>query len=214
MRVAGESCPSNLLSEVHDMLEVQPALKVSPGVRPRRGVSLEVQLISHAATVALAPEEVMLAHLENVADGRKGTDVASYTGRAPVAIGDHDGRVPANEVRDPALQCEIAWVLGFHVRRDGVAHGRRDRSRNVDTPSHGLVTELVQKEPSPRRTVGAKDGIEGLYPLVRLLGVESRHHPPQGRHVGGVVAAVLVHEGQGGSELRHLSTKSLGEVTV
>mmetsp|Transcript_26656 Transcript_26656/g.72376 ORF Transcript_26656/g.72376 Transcript_26656/m.72376 type:complete len:298 (+) Transcript_26656:1696-2589(+) len=125
VRVTGQALAAHLLAEVHDLLELQAALEVRTRIAAWSGVPLDVELVAHAPAGALAAEEVVHADLPDVADGGKGADVTAHTGSSPVAIADHDGRVPADEVRDPALHGQVAGVVWLHDCGDGVAHRSR-----------------------------------------------------------------------------------------
>mmetsp|Transcript_111216 Transcript_111216/g.354233 ORF Transcript_111216/g.354233 Transcript_111216/m.354233 type:complete len:941 (-) Transcript_111216:544-3366(-) len=180
--VARHALAAHLLAEIHDPLEAEAALEVRTGIRSRRGVPLHVDLVALAATVGLASEEVVHADLPDVANGGEGADVPAHTHGTLVAIADHDRRVPADEVGDPALHRDVAWVYGFHARRDAVDHRRGDGRGHLHALAHGFVHQLVQHEARPRGPVVLDDGIEGLDPLLGFRFVEDREVRTGGDH--------------------------------
>mmetsp|Transcript_37037 Transcript_37037/g.117885 ORF Transcript_37037/g.117885 Transcript_37037/m.117885 type:complete len:813 (-) Transcript_37037:807-3245(-) len=76
VRVAGDAPAARLAAEVHEVLDVQPALEEGPRVGAGRRMALHPDAVAPAPAVVLAPEEVVHADLEDVGDGRKGADVA------------------------------------------------------------------------------------------------------------------------------------------
>mmetsp|Transcript_30714 Transcript_30714/g.92892 ORF Transcript_30714/g.92892 Transcript_30714/m.92892 type:complete len:271 (-) Transcript_30714:330-1142(-) len=214
MWVAGHAVAIDLLAEVHDLLQRQALLQVSSRVRARRGVALHVNLIAHAAGERLAPEKMVLADLDHVAHRGEGADVAADARGALVAVAHHDRGVPADEVGEPALHGQVAWVLRLAARGDGVDHGREDRLGHLHALPDGLVHELVDQEARLQRAMVLDHCIEGLDPLRGFFFVVNGQVRLQGDEGRRVVAPVLVHECQRGRELGHVAAQRLRELRV
>ena len=86
----------------------------------------------------------------------------------------HDGRVPADEGPDAALDVLVAGEPRLLVGRDGVDVGRGDGGREADLVLPGPLEQLHEQEAGPGLAVGVDDGVEGVEPLGRLLGVDVR----------------------------------------
>mmetsp|Transcript_247 Transcript_247/g.801 ORF Transcript_247/g.801 Transcript_247/m.801 type:complete len:1043 (+) Transcript_247:305-3433(+) len=214
MRIAGHALPVDLLPKAHDPLQGQAALEVGARVRAGRRMALHVDLVAHAAGVSFPTKEMVHADLPHVADRGEGADVAADPCGSLVAVTDHHSGIPADQVGDAPLHSQVAGIRGFHARRDGVQHRSGDGRGHLQALANRLVDELVHQEARLQWAVVVDDGVQRLEPLLALVPVEHVEVRLQRDEVRGVVAPVLVHEGQGRGELRHLSAEGLGEVSI
>ncbi len=84
----------------------------------------------------------------------------------------HDGGVPADVGPDAPLDVLVAGEPRLLVGRDGVDVRRRDGGREADLVLPGPLEQLHQQEPGPGLAAGVEDGVEGVDPLRRLLGID------------------------------------------
>ena len=156
-----------------ELLLAQPVQQEGAGVDAGGGVALEEDLVAAVALV-LAAEEVVEAHVVEGGGGGEGGDVAADADARALGAGDHHGRVPAGRVEDLALDLLVAGeerlVLGGDgvdvVRAAHLGHGHALLAGPLDQPQHQVAGAF----PAPL----VDGGVEGVEPLLGLLGIEVR----------------------------------------
>ena len=147
---------------------VEPPLQERPGVDPRGGVTLVVDLVARPA--GLAAEEVVEPHLVQRRGGGVGGEVASEPRGAVVGAGHHGHGVPAHDAADALLHLLVAGKGRLLLGRDGVDVGRLD---DVDPQvlHAGALEHPAQQEPCPLGPSRLEHPVQGVDPLLRLLGI-------------------------------------------
>ena len=171
MGVAGQAPARDLLAEVVELVLGEPALDEGAGVDAGGAVALEVDEVPEAA-VGLAPEEVVEADLVQRGRAGVGGEMAADALAAVVGPAHHGRRVPADVGADAALDVFVAGEPRLLVARDGVHVGGRHGGREVDLHGPGPLEQLHEEEAGPGASLGVDDGVEGVDPLRRLLGVD------------------------------------------
>ena len=162
-----------LLAEPVELLLGQAALEERAGVHAGGGVALEEDLVA-AARVVLAAEEVVEADL--VERRRRGVrrDVAADADAGALRAVHHDRGVPAQPRAVAALDLLVAGEPRLVLGRDGVdVVGRRQR-RDADLPLAGALEQLEHDVARPGAAALVDDAVEGVEPLLGLLGVDVR----------------------------------------
>jgi hypothetical protein len=160
-----------LLAEPVEMLLREPTLEKRAGIDPRRGVALEVDLVSGARGEILATEEVVEADLVQRSCGGVGRDMAAD---AEVFVGsaDHDGRVPPDVGPDPPLDVLIAGKPRLTFGWDRVdiigAPQRGHPHLSFSCPLEQLQHEVAGSLPA----VMVDSGVEGLDPFAGLARID------------------------------------------
>lgn len=159
MGVRGDSFSVDLHPEVVELALGQPTLEEGPGVDPRRSVALEVHEVSNASVV-LALEEVVEAHLVKGGRGGVAGEVPSDPLGNSVRASDHDGGIPANEGAYPPLDVLVTGEPRLVLGIDGVDIGRGDRGREADLPLPSRLEQLGQHECCPLLAARVHEGVE------------------------------------------------------
>ncbi len=139
-------------------------------VDARRGMALEVDLITGCAVV-LAAEEVVEADLVERGGAGVGGEVAADRLRTDVGPDHHDRGVPPDEGADAALEVLVARELRLHVGGDGVDIGGRDGGGEVDVGLARPFEEAHEQVAGTVPSAGTDDVVERGEPLRGLLGV-------------------------------------------
>ncbi len=151
----------------------QVPLEEAAGIHAGGGVALEVDLVA-AAGVVLAAEEVVHAHLVERRGGRIRRDVAADADAGPLRAVHHDRGVPADVAAHLALDVLVTGEPRLALRRDRVdVVGRRQR-RHPDLLLARPLDELEHDVARSRAALLVEHGIEGVDPLLRLVGVDVR----------------------------------------
>ena len=162
-----------LLAEAVELRLGQVALEEAAGIHAGGGVALEVDLVA-AAGVVLAAEEVVHAHLVERRGGRVRRDVATDADAGALGAVHHDRGVPADVAAHLALDVLVAGEPRLALRRDRVdVVGRRQR-RHADLLLARPLDELEHDVARSRPALLVEHGIEGVDPLLRLVGVDVR----------------------------------------
>ena len=173
VRVARQAAAAaaDLLAEVVEVVGGQAALHERPGVDAGRGVALEVHGVAGVAVV-LAAEEVVEADLVEAGRAGERREVAADAVGVLVGLDDHHRRVPADERPDAPLDVLVAGEPRLVLAGDRVDVGRRDGRREADLGLLGPLEELGQQVPGPGLAVDVDDGVEGVEPLLGLVGID------------------------------------------
>ena len=108
MRIGGETLAAlDLAPKAVEHVLVHAAFQVGPRIDARRGVTLEVDLITDPVLV-LAPKEVVEAHVVQLGRGGEGGDVPSQPGVIAVGARHHHRGVPADDVADAFFHLLVA----------------------------------------------------------------------------------------------------------
>jgi hypothetical protein len=172
MRVRGQARVfAQLVTEVLEMLVVEPPLQVGPRVDTRRGVPLEVDQIPGLVAIGRA-KEVVEAHFDQGGERGVGGDVAADAVVVIVGPHHHGQGVPADQALQPPLQGAITRIGDLLLNRNGVHVGRVDVVGRRRPGDPGPVRKLVQQKSGPGRTGLADHLVQRLQPFAGLLRVE------------------------------------------
>ena len=172
-RQPGALAVLDLLAEPVELLLVQPSLEVRPGVDAGGAVALDVDLVA-AAGVVLAAEEVVEADLVEAGRGLVRRDVAADLEALAVRAGDHHRGVPADEGPDPPLGLLVAGEPRLALGRDGVDVVGAAQRRDADVHLPGAFEQPQHHVAGPLAAALADQGVEGVDPVVGLVGVDVR----------------------------------------
>ncbi len=166
----------HLLAEAVELVLGQPALEVGAGVDARRAMALDEDLVATATALlrrcVLAAEEVVEADLVEAGARLVRRDVAADLEPLAVGAGHHDCGVPPDVGADPSFGVLVAGEPRLSLGRDGVDVVGAAQSRDADV---GLAGTLEQSEHDVARALPAAlvdQGVEGLDPVVGLVGVD------------------------------------------
>mmetsp|Transcript_50348 Transcript_50348/g.120092 ORF Transcript_50348/g.120092 Transcript_50348/m.120092 type:complete len:229 (+) Transcript_50348:2586-3272(+) len=214
MGIAGDAFALRFSAEVHELVDGKSTFCEGTRIRTGRSMALHPHAVTPAVSVLLAAEEVVHTHLNDIANRREGADVSSNTASAPVAITDHDGRIPSDDVGNALLHGPISWILGLCRAGDSVHHWGHHRLRNVHAQSGCFLHQVMQKEARSSGALLFYNRIKRFEPLLGFSLIEARSCRFDLLMVGRIVACVLMHERQGGRECRHLPLQALGKLSV
>ena len=134
-------------------------------------MALEVHLVAGLAVV-LAAEEVVEADLVEAAERGEGGEVAADAVGVRVGADHHDGGVPADVGPDAPLEVLVAGEPGSWSGGMVLTYGVETWPGKPTWCSRGPLEELHQEEPGAGLAPGVEDGVEGVDPLGRLLGID------------------------------------------
>ena len=162
-----------LLPEPVELRFRQPSLEERAGVDARGGVPLEEHLVAGLAVV-LAAEEVVEPDLVQRGRRRVGRDVPAHAEAWPVGAGHHDRRVPPDIGADAPFDVLVAGEPRFPLRRDGVDVIGRPQAGHPDLLLARPLEQAQHEVAGPAAATGARDRVEGVDPLPRLVRVDVR----------------------------------------
>ena len=181
MRVGGKATtePTGAVDLEAEPVQVrlgQPALDEGPGVDARRSMALHVDVVARfrcrVLGGAVAPEEVVEAHLVERSRTGEGRQMATDGVGALVGPHDHRRRVPADESTDAAFEVLVAGEPRLPVDRDRVDVGGADRRRGPDRPLPGPFEEPGHQVAGPDLAALVDHRVERVEPLLGLFGVD------------------------------------------
>ena len=201
----------DLLAEAVELVGAQPLHQVGAGVDAGGGVTLDEQLVA-ATGMVLAPEEVVVADLVEARGRGVRRDVAADLEALAVGGRHHHRGVPADQPADPALHLLVAGEPRLTLGRDGVdevgapqgGHAHLLLTGALEEPEHDVARSLP--------TVGVGQVVEGVEPLLGLLGIDVRELGGQAfvddstglrSLAGGLGRGLRVGRGGGGGSLTH-----------
>gem|GEM_PF-3275440 len=162
-----------LLAEPIHLRFGQPSLEEGAGIHAGGGVALEVDLVA-ATLVVTSTEEVVEADLVKCCRRGVGGDVATHADAGSLGAVDHDRGVPAHEGAEAALDILIAGEPGLSFRGDGVdVVGGRQRG-NPHLALAGSFEQLAHQVSGPGATACLDDSVQGVQPLLGLIGIDVR----------------------------------------
>ncbi len=168
--IRGQASAPQLHAEVVQLVLAEAPLEEGSGVDARGGVALEVHLV--AASLVLAPEEVVEADLVEAGRAGVGGQVAADAVGDGVGPGDHHRRVPSDVGPDAPLHVLVTREPRLLLGRDGVDVRSGDRGREAHLLLPGPVQELHEEELGAGLAQVLDHGVEGVHPLARLLRVD------------------------------------------
>ncbi len=185
----------DLLAEAVEVVLAQAPLEEGAGVDAGGGVALEEDLVA-AARVVLAAPEVVEADLVERGGGGVGGDVAAHADARTLRAVHHDGGVPAHPAAVALLHLLVARKLRLHGGGDGVHEVRGGEVRQRNALEGGTLQHAEHEVAGAGRVLLREETVEGVHPLLGLLGVGvfevGRDAVADRRVVGVALAAVRV----------------------
>ena len=163
-----------LLAEPVELRLGQPPLKEGARVDARRRVALEEDLVA-GLPVVLAAEEVVEPHLVQGGRRRVSRDVpADARAARAVRPRHHDRGVPPDIGANTPLDVLVAGEPRLALRRDRVDVVRGPQAGNPDLLLARPLEQAQHEVAGPPAAAGARDGVERVDPLPRLIRVDVR----------------------------------------
>src|ERR1700683_306872 len=157
-----------LVPEVLQMLLIQTAFQISPGVLAGRGVTLEVDKIPRLISV-LSMEEVVVARLRQRRERLVGRDMAADTAVMLIGAYHHGHGVPPDQAFDSPLDGPVAGVGNFFVHRDGVDIRRLQNVRSLNPIESGALGEAAEQVGDAVGPSLLYDAVQSFQPFAGLL---------------------------------------------
>ena len=172
MGVGREPAPrTQLAAEVVQVLFVEPPLDIGPGIYSRRRVRLEEDLVA-VVTLARSAEEMVEAHLVQVADRGVRGDVAAEGLVGRVGADHHGHGVPSDDVADPVLEFVAAGIGRLLVGGDGVDVRRVFGEGKPDALAAGMGLELSDQLAHPARAGMLEHVVQRFEPFQGLYAIQ------------------------------------------
>ena len=174
--VGRESLPGavlDLLAEPVELVGAEPLHQVGARVDAGGRVALDEQLVA-AAGVVLAAEEVVVADLVEAGGRGVRRDVAADLEALAVGRRHHHRGVPADQAPDLALHLLVAGEPRLALGRDGVDEVGAAQRGHADLLLAGALEEAQHDVAGAVATVGGGEVVEGVEPLLGLLGIDVR----------------------------------------
>ena len=163
----------HLLAEPAELLGGEPLHQVRAGVHAGGGMTLDEQLVASAGVV-LAAEEVVVADLVEARGRGVRRDVAADLEALAVGRRHHHGGVPADQPADLALHLLVAGEPRLALGGNGVDEVGAAQGGNADLLLAGPLQQAEHDVAGALTPVGVGQVVEGLEPLLGLLGIDVR----------------------------------------
>ncbi len=163
----------HLLAEAVELVGAEPLHQVGTGVDAGGGVTLDVELVA-AARVVLATEEVVVADLVEARGRGVRRDVAADLESLAVGRRHHHRGVPADQPPDPPLHLLVTGEPRLALGRDGVDEVGAAQGGHADLLLAGTLEQAQHDVAGALTTVRIGQVVEGVEPLLGLLGVDVR----------------------------------------
>src|SRR6266478_3129376 len=111
---------------------VDAPLNVSPRIGAGRGVSLKIDEVSQAVSIAAA-EEMVETHFIERRRRRVGGNMAPYVRVKAVGFDNHGHCIPAHVTLDAALDFTVTRIGRLFIGRNGIDVGSIDAVRNLES---------------------------------------------------------------------------------